>query len=90
MHLCTLCIICNITFLTSQKEEHERGGCYACNEFKSYKNTFFDLIVFRKKKSLLSNKILRVSNKKEMKALKQHWNIIGVLLSIDVNVGIEV
>ena len=32
MHLCTLRIICNVSFLTSQKEEHKKGGRHIYNE----------------------------------------------------------
>ena len=90
MHLCTLCTICQVSFLSSQKEVHEKGWLYANNAFKLYKNEFFDIVVPRRKKSLHSNKILRILNKRELKTLQEYWMIIGVLLPLHVNVGIEV
>ena len=39
------CIICNLLFLTSQKEKYMKGVSLAYNEINLYKNIFFDLVV---------------------------------------------
>ena len=90
MHLCTLCTICQVWFLSSQKEIHENGWRHTNNAFKLYKVKFFDIVIPRKKRNLRSNRILRILNKRELKTLQEYWMIIGVSLSLYVNVGIQV
>ena len=90
MHLCTLCTICQVSFLSSQKEMHENGWLYINNAFKLYKNEFFDIVIPKKKRNLRNNRILRILNKRELKTLQKYWMIIGVSLPLYVNVGIQV
>ena len=90
MHLCTLCTICQVSFLSSQKEMHENSWHHTNNAFKLYKNEFFDIAIPRKKRNMHSNKILRILNKRELKTLQEYWMIIRVSLALYVNVGIQV
>ena len=86
----TLCTICQVSFLSSQKEIHENSWCHTNNAFKLYKNEFFDIVISRKKRNLRTNRILRILNKRELKTLQEYWMIIGVSLPLYVNVGIQV
>ena len=90
MHLCTLCTICQVSFLSSQKDVYEKGRRHTNNAFKLYKNEFFEIIVPRRKRNLSNNKILRILNKRELKTLQEYCMIIGVSLPLHVNVGIQV
>ena len=90
MHFCTLYTICQVSFLSSQKEMHENNWRHTNNAFKLYKNDFFDIVIPRKKRNMRSNRILRILNKKELKTLQEYWMIIGVSLPLYVNVGIQV
>ena len=56
-------------------------------EFNVYKSNFHSIIIPKKKRFLRSTNLKTFSNR-EMKALKEYWNMIGLSLPLEVNIDL--
>jgi hypothetical protein len=59
-------------------------------EFNVYKSNFHSIIIPKKKRSLWSTNLLKTFSNREMKTLKEYWNIIGLSLPLGFNIGLKV
>jgi hypothetical protein len=66
------CVLCNVSFLSHQENEHNSRAKHGNNELEEYKSNFHSIPVSRRRRSLRSTSLLKIFTDREMVALSQY------------------
>jgi hypothetical protein len=84
------CMICNVTFLSHQENEHKLEIKHTWNKFEAYKFNFHTIPIPKRKRSLRNTSLLKTFNDRKMVALRHYWNMVGQFLYVGVSIGLKV